>query len=138
MLYGRVSAQSQKDNQPDDLAILKMEVEKRDVPVIAVFWEIVPGWEEMYSDKWSRLEFERAILKAKAAGAVIAAASVDRFRRSWDPDWKKRKRQRRLSVFEIESLMTAATTEVRLKLWRRWEGDRSIHKRFAIRLTIKA
>jgi len=108
VLYGRVSAQSQKDNQPDDLAILKMEVEKRDVPVIAVFWEIVPGWEEMYSDKWSRLEFERAILKAKAAGAVIAAASVDRFRRSWDPDWKKRKRQRRLSVFEIESLMTEA------------------------------
>jgi inhibitor of cysteine peptidase len=34
--------------------------------------------------------------------------------------------------------LTAATTEVKLKLWRRWEGDRSIQKRFAIRLTIKA
>ena len=31
-----------------------------------------------------------------------------------------------------------ATTEVRLKLRRRWEGDRSIQKRFAVRLTIKA
>src|SRR6266511_2226742 len=81
---------------------------KRGVPLIAVFWEIVPGWEEMYSDKGGRLGFERAILKAKAAGAVLASASVDRFRRSWDPDWKKRKRQRRLSVFEFESLMTEA------------------------------
>jgi len=34
--------------------------------------------------------------------------------------------------------LTAATTEVRLKLWRRWEGDRSIQKRFAVRLAIKA
>jgi len=57
--------------------------------------------------KWGRLEFERAILMAKDSGAVIAAASVDRFRRSWDPDWKKRC-QRRLSVFKIESLTTEA------------------------------
>jgi inhibitor of cysteine peptidase len=33
--------------------------------------------------------------------------------------------------------LAPATTEVRLKLWRRWEGDRSIQKRFALRLTIK-
>jgi len=33
--------------------------------------------------------------------------------------------------------LAPATTTVRLKLWRRWEGDRSIQKRFAIRLTIK-
>ena len=33
--------------------------------------------------------------------------------------------------------LAAAATEVRLKLWRRWEGDRSIQKRFAVRLTIK-
>ena len=32
--------------------------------------------------------------------------------------------------------LAAAKTEVRLKLWRRWEGDRSIQKRFAVRLTI--
>ena len=36
------------------------------------------------------------------------------------------------------TLLTAATTEVRLKLWRRWEGDRSVQKRFAVRLAIKA
>jgi inhibitor of cysteine peptidase len=36
------------------------------------------------------------------------------------------------------TLLTAATTAVKLKLWRRWEGDRSIQRRFAVRLTIKA
>jgi inhibitor of cysteine peptidase len=33
--------------------------------------------------------------------------------------------------------LAPATTEVKLKLWRRWEGDRSIQKRFAVRLTTK-
>ena len=30
------------------------------------------------------------------------------------------------------------TSEVKLKLWRQWEGDRSIRKRFAVRLSAKA
>src|SRR5262249_52860018 len=37
---------------------------------------------------------------------------------------------------EVRWLLTAAapaTTTVRLKLWRQWEGDRSVQKRFAVK-----
>ena len=32
---------------------------------------------------------------------------------------------------------SAGTTQIRLKLWRQWQGDASIRKRFAVTLTVK-
>jgi DNA invertase Pin-like site-specific DNA recombinase len=90
------------------MTCLKAELEKRGFTVIAVYEEIVPGWEDMYSERWGRLELERAIVRAKDAKAVLVAPSVDRFRRSWNPKWRKKQPQPPLNLFEIKRLLDEA------------------------------
>src|SRR6184192_3347760 len=70
VLYVRESSQTQKDNLLHQRTYLKTEVEKRSFPIIAVFEEIAPGWQDC------RIGFKKAILKAQAAGAVVIAESV--------------------------------------------------------------
>jgi DNA invertase Pin-like site-specific DNA recombinase len=108
VLYLRVSSRSQKQNLPHQIARLRAEVEKRGCWVVDVFREIVPGWEDMYGEKWGRQAFERAIQRAKELNAVVVAESVSRFRRSFDPTWRKGDQQPPLSVAEIEALMAEA------------------------------
>src|SRR5439155_1311483 len=93
VLCVRVSSVTQKDNLLPQRINLEWEVEKRGFWIVAVFEEIASGREE------ERIGFERAILEAQSAGAVVVAESVDRFRRSWF------KRDARLSVFEMNRLM---------------------------------
>jgi transposase len=103
VLYGRVSSdQRQKDNLPELMTNLQWEAERRGHRAVGAFQEIIPGWR-----KW-RLEFERAVIAAKDADAVIVTESVTRFRRSWVPNWQKRRRQFPLSVFDIMQLMQEA------------------------------
>src|SRR5438094_5240014 len=102
VLYVRVSANSQDENLPHQINRLKTELEKRGFKVIAIYSETEPGWRDR------RIGFERAIDNAQSAGAVVVAESVDRYRKSWVPDWNDRKRQRRLSVFDVKRLMAEA------------------------------
>src|SRR5690349_21363426 len=61
----RVSSPSQKDNLRPQRSNLEWEVERRGHWIVAVVEEIAPGWMDF------RTGFERAILKAKSAGAVV-------------------------------------------------------------------
>lgn len=108
VLYVRVSAHTQKHNLPHQISRLKTELEKRGFTVIAVYWEIVPGWEYIHSEWWGRLGLERAILKAKEANGLVVAESVERFRRTYDPDWKKRPQPLPLTLFDMKRLMDEA------------------------------
>lgn len=99
VLYVRVSSFTHKENLPDQIAKLVAEMEKLGFLVIAIFQEVVPGWEEV------RIGFEKAVLKAKDAGAVIVAESVSRYIRIL------RYRSRRFqppSVFDMRRLMAEA------------------------------
>jgi hypothetical protein len=72
-----------------------------------VISDIIPGWEHVGS-KRGRHEFERAVFLAKQHGAVIVAESVNRFRRPFDPDYKGRKQELPLSLFDLKRLMVEA------------------------------
>jgi predicted site-specific integrase-resolvase len=66
VLYLRVSARTQRDNLLHQLTRLRAELEKRGFTVIAVYQEIVPGWDYMCSGRWGRLRLlgrEEALAK---------------------------------------------------------------------------
>jgi len=108
VLYGRCSRRSQKNNLLHQLENMKRELEKRGLIVIAVYWEIVPGWERADSERWGRHALDCAIAKARHANAVVVTESVDRFRRSYRRDWKPGQPQPPLNALDLKWLMDEA------------------------------
>ena len=100
VLYLRVSAPTQKDDLPHQRINLEMEVEKRGFTVIAVFEETASGWMD------HRTGFGLAILKGRAANAVLVAESLNRFWRCWR--YRSERKMPPLNIFEIKRLMAEA------------------------------
>jgi hypothetical protein len=91
VLYGRVSSRSQKKKLLRQVNHLKRELEARGFTVIAVYCEIVPGWEYACSGRWGRVKFECA----------ITALRLQLLEQVQERDWRKLPNEeiRRLLIF---------------------------------------
>jgi predicted site-specific integrase-resolvase len=89
VIYARVSHYGQRANLRYQIQWLKAALERRGFTVIAVYEEIVPGWESMDAEFDLRSAFMSAVHKAIATNSIIVAVSVDRFKRSLRDRWRK-------------------------------------------------